>query len=211
MVDLTTYDPFDPAQQGTHHHVMAELRETCPVARLASGMTVVTRFEDVRAALNDKRMCNSHSARAPGVFVPPDDRLFFFEYDPPEHTALRRLLVDLLSRQHAAEEIPFIRSLSASLLGDLLATGGGDMVSRFSVPLSVMPLAMPYPARRKPSLPTGASEPLVSPGSADREGFEAPKSHAASASVIVRAASANVAADPAVREGVCGNAASGAT
>ncbi|MFI5047997.1 MAG: cytochrome P450, partial [Acidimicrobiia bacterium] len=134
--DLANFDPFDPAQHGTHHAVMAERRERCPVARVDSGMVVVSRFDDVRAALSERTMLNSHAARAPGVVVPPEDRLFFFEYDPPEHVPLRRLLLDLLSRQRAEREVPFIRALVEELLGGLLGTGGGEVVSQFSVPLS---------------------------------------------------------------------------
>ena len=134
--DLAAFDPFDAAQRGTHHAVMAELRARCPVARVDSGMVVVSRFDDVRAALSERTMLNSHAARAPGVVVPPEDRLFFFEYDPPEHVPLRRLLLDLLSRQRAEREVSFIRALVEELLRGLLGTGGGEIVSQFSVPLS---------------------------------------------------------------------------
>ncbi len=51
LEDLADFDPFDAAQQGTHHAKMAELRARCPVARLASGMAVVTRFSDIHTAL----------------------------------------------------------------------------------------------------------------------------------------------------------------
>ncbi len=136
MRDLADFDPFDPDQQGTHHDVMGHLRDRCPVARLRSGMVVLSQFDDVRAALSDRTMRNAHAARAPEVFVPPEDRLMFFEYDPPEHTALRRLLLDLLSRERAARQAPFIRQVVEELLGGLLAAGGGDLVERLSVPLS---------------------------------------------------------------------------
>ncbi len=131
-----SFDPFDRSQQSRHHEVMAELRRTCPVARLSSGMIVISRYEDVRSTLNEPRMRNSHAARAPGVAVPPDDRLFFFEYDPPEHNQLRRLMIDLLSRQRAEAQKPVIRQLVLELLGPLLDEGGGDLVAQLSVPLA---------------------------------------------------------------------------
>jgi cytochrome P450 len=134
--DLTAFDPFDPAQRGTHHQFMAQFRTRCPVARLPSGLVVLSRYGDVRAALSDRSMRNSHASRAPGVSVPPEDQLMFFEYDPPEHTALRRLMLDQLSAKQAARQAPFIRAVAEELLGDLIATGGGDVVSRLSVPLS---------------------------------------------------------------------------
>jgi cytochrome P450 len=130
------FDPFDPAQASRHHEVMAELRSSCPAARLSSGMIVVSRYEDVRSTLNGPTMRNHGAARAPGVEVPAEDRLFFFEYDPPEHSALRRLLVDLLSRQRAERQAPVIRAVVEDILGPLVERGTTDLVQDFSVPLS---------------------------------------------------------------------------
>jgi cytochrome P450 len=131
-----SFDPFDPLQQSRHHEVMSELRRTCPVARLSSGLIVVSRYQDVRSTLNEPRMRNSHAARAPGVAVPPEDRLFFFEYDQPEHLQLRRLMVDLLSRQRAEGQRPVISNLVVELLAPLLDAGRGELVGQLTVPLA---------------------------------------------------------------------------
>ena len=136
LEDLADFEPFDPAQQGTHHDKMAELRERCPVVRLGSGMVVVTRFNDIRTALSERTMENSHAGRAPGVFVPPEDRLFFFEYDPPDHLPNRRVLLDLLSRRRVATEEPWIRALVEELLDPLVRARCGEIVSQLSVPLA---------------------------------------------------------------------------
>jgi cytochrome P450 len=45
-------------------------------------------------------------------------------------------MLDLLSAERAARQVPFIRAVAEELLGDLIAMGGGDIVSRLSVPLS---------------------------------------------------------------------------
>jgi cytochrome P450 len=136
VTDVASFDPFDPAQQPTHHATMAALRATCPVTQLASGVTVVARYADVRSALTDPGLRNSHAARSPGVSVPAHDRLFFFEYDPPEHSQLRHLVVDLFSRQRADAMSPTIAALAAELLRPLVAAGGGELVSSFSVPFA---------------------------------------------------------------------------
>ena len=130
------FDPFDTGQSARHHQVMAEMRASCPVARLASGMSVVSRYDDVRAALNLPALRNRDAARVPGVVVPEEDRLFFFEYDPPEHTALRRLLVDMFSRGRAERLAPAIRSVAEELLEPLAALGRADLVSELAVPLA---------------------------------------------------------------------------
>ena len=71
-----------------------------------------------------------------GVSVPADDRLFFFEYDPPEHTALRRLLVDLLSRQRSELRAPAMRAVVEDLPAPLVSAVRVDLVQEFSVPLA---------------------------------------------------------------------------
>jgi cytochrome P450 len=70
------------------------------------------------------------------VVVPPEDRLFFFEYDPPEHLPYRRVLLDLLSSRRVASDEPWIRSAVGALLHPLVLAGGGEIVSQLSVPLA---------------------------------------------------------------------------
>ena len=135
MLAAETFDPFDVEQGRRHHETMAELRATCPVARLGSGMLVVSRHDDVMSMLTDPHMSNIDAARAPGVTVPEPDRLFFFEYDPPLHVPLRRLLRDLLSRQRAEATTPEVRALVVELLTPVLAAGGGELVEEFTAPL----------------------------------------------------------------------------
>ncbi len=133
---MTSFDPFDPAQRGRHQDAMAELRASGPVARLGSGMLVVARYADVKSMLSDGQMSNRNAARAPGVTVPEQDQFFFFEYDPPLHVPLRRLLRDLLSRPHAEASTPQVRALIAELLAPLLAAGGGEVVEEFTGPFA---------------------------------------------------------------------------
>jgi cytochrome P450 len=132
MREVTTFDPFDVEHASAHHDAMSELRAGCPVARLASGMLVVSRYDDVKSMLSDARLSNTDAARAPGVTVPPRDRLFFFEYDPPLHLPLRRLLRDLLSRQRAELAAPRTRALVNELLDPLFAAAGGELVEGFT-------------------------------------------------------------------------------
>ncbi|MGH3247704.1 MAG: cytochrome P450 [Trebonia sp.] len=130
------FDPFDPQQGTRHHEAMAELRAACPVARLSSGMLVVPRYADVKSMLSDAHMSNANAARAPGIAVPEEDRFFFFEYDPPLHVPLRRLLHDLLSRQRAEAATPEVRALITELLSPLLEAGGGEVVEDFTAPFA---------------------------------------------------------------------------
>ncbi|MGO8862272.1 MAG: hypothetical protein ACLQRH_16115 [Acidimicrobiales bacterium] len=133
---FAAFDPFDPSQASRHHEIMSAFRSRCPIGRLSSGLDVVSRCDDVRATLNEATLRNSHATRAPGVSVPADDRLFFFEYDPPEHTALRRLLVDLLSRQRSELRAPAMRAVVEDLPAPLVSAVRVDLVQEFSVPLA---------------------------------------------------------------------------
>jgi cytochrome P450 len=63
MLAAETFDPFDVEQGRRHHETMAELRTTCPVARLGSGMLVVSRYDDVRSMLTDPHTSNTNAAR----------------------------------------------------------------------------------------------------------------------------------------------------
>ena len=132
----TEFDPFDPSQQHVHHEAMAELRATCPVARLPNGMVAITRFDAARAALNNSSYHNANAARAPGIVVPPEDRLFFFEYDPPHHVPMRRLLLDLFAKARLERETPAMRTLVDGLIAALVHQGGGEIVAELSLPVA---------------------------------------------------------------------------
>jgi cytochrome P450 len=130
------FNPFD-ADEGPHHFErMAELRARCPVARLDSGMMILSRFDDVKTVLGDPEMSNRNAGRAAGVEVPAADRMFFFEYDPPEHPALRAVVRDLLSRRKATERTEEVRALILELLTPVLEAGGGNVVDDFTAPLT---------------------------------------------------------------------------
>lgn len=136
MTKIYSFDPFAPEEGPLHHERMARLRAECPVAHLDSGMVVLSRFHDVRQILSSPDMSNQNAARAPGVDVPPEDRLFFFEYDPPEHLPLRRSVRVLLSRERANRTTGQVRSLILELLGPIFSAGSADFAKEFTAPLA---------------------------------------------------------------------------
>jgi cytochrome P450 len=68
------------------------------------------------------------------VIVPPEDRTLG-EMDPPQHTAVRRVMVTALTPKsvHAAEE--FIEATARGLLAQVPDRGRTDLVPAFTVPL----------------------------------------------------------------------------
>jgi len=129
------FNPFEPGQAQRAWPLLAQLRKEGPVAPIAGEMHYVTRHAECREALRDtESFSNASGMKAPGVEVPFEDRILG-ELDPPQHTAVRRVMVTALTPKvvHAAE--PFIRDTAAALLDAVPVPGRADLVAAFSVPL----------------------------------------------------------------------------
>ena len=130
-----TFDPFDGEQVQAAWPILEELRRESPVVSLESGMRYVTRHADCRTVMRDTTaFSNAQGFKAPGVVVPPEDRILG-EMDPPQHTAVRRVMVTALTPKvvHAAEA--FVRETAAALLAAAREQGTADLVPAYTVPL----------------------------------------------------------------------------
>lgn len=128
------FNPFDASQSRDAWERLRAMRAEGAVVEIANGMRYVTRYAEARAVLRDTtRFSNAAGMKAPGVVIPPEDRLLG-ELDPPRHTAVRRVMVTALTPKvvHAAE--PFTRDTAAALLRDLPA-GGCDLVTTYTTVL----------------------------------------------------------------------------
>ncbi|MFG3150073.1 cytochrome P450 [Streptomyces sp. NPDC048243] len=94
-------EPLGPGFLARPEETLAEIRETCPVARIRTPAGrpawLVTRAEDVRAGFLDPRLSLS-GGRVPD----PDVRrraldVTLVNYDPPDHTRIRRLATPALT------------------------------------------------------------------------------------------------------------------
>lgn len=137
-VDL---DPYDPAL--THPgvwEVYDEVREPGPVAHSAArgGFYVLGRFDDVRTALRDPATFSSAS----GHRIPTDgtQKAPPIDFDPPLHTAYRRLMGPALDPRRVRALQPFLRARVEALVGDFVAAGGGDFVAAVALPLPLQVL-----------------------------------------------------------------------
>ena len=129
------FNPFEPGQAQRAWPLLAKLRREGPVTPIAGGMHYVTRHAECREALRDtESFSNASGMKAPGVEVPFEDRILG-ELDPPQHTAVRRVMVTALTPKvvHAAE--PFIRDTASALLDAVPVPGSADLVAAFTVPL----------------------------------------------------------------------------
>ncbi|MFD5831244.1 cytochrome P450 [Lentzea sp. NPDC060358] len=129
----------------------ARFRAEQPVVRVpATGgghAWLVTRYDDVRAVLNDERFSRAASyapdaPRFPGLFQAPPGMII--SLDPPDHTRLRTLVAQAFS----VERIEGMRPRVAQLVGELLdradadaVTAPVDLLGRFTFPLALTVIA----------------------------------------------------------------------
>lgn len=122
-----------------------------PVVRLpATGgghAWLVTRYDDVRAVLDDVRFSRAASyapeaPRFPGLFQAPPGMII--SLDPPEHTRLRTLVAQAFSVERIENMRPRVRELVDELLDSAdadAATAPVDLLGRFTFPLALTVIA----------------------------------------------------------------------
>lgn len=114
---------------------MARLRREAPVARMASGMFYLARYEECRRALGDSQtFSNVGGLRAPGVVIPREERMIN-EMDPPDHTRLRKLEQSSLNQSHFRALEPCIRELAAHYLDELRPGETTDLRAQLCDPI----------------------------------------------------------------------------
>lgn len=105
------YDPSSPTFQTTLYDDYRLLRDHDPVHHdPITGAHVLTRFDDVWAAVHDHATFSSIVPESAGI----NTQLIFF--DPPEHTAARALVSRAFTPRRVAEFEPTIRELADGVL-----------------------------------------------------------------------------------------------
>jgi cytochrome P450 len=125
------FDPSDPAFIADPYPVLAELREATPIFwNDASQQWMLTRFDDIAAALRDRRLGRAYTHRFTHAEVgrpEPDARWSAFHeheewsllaLEPPDHTRLRRLVQKVFTPRAIAG------------LGDGIAASAGELLDR---------------------------------------------------------------------------------
>ena len=131
--------PFDPPPSYDH----ARRGDPVTLARFWDGSTawMITRYEDVRAVLGDRRF-SADAARPNFPFITPARRELsnsgqsFIRMDDPEHARLRRMLTgDFMLKKMTALR-PQVQSIADDLI-DRMTDGRteADLVAEFALPL----------------------------------------------------------------------------
>ncbi len=138
--DGTLADPYP---------LLGWLREHDPVHRSETlGAWVVTRYDDVRAGLLDRRLANDRIA-ANLALLPEDLRTtsaplaehisnWLGFTDPPKHTRLRALLRDTFTPGLPAAIDDRIHTIARELIDQLLAEPAPDLISGYALPLPAL-------------------------------------------------------------------------
>lgn len=137
--------------------VYAELRGHPPVrVRMPNGRPawLLTRYEDVRAALADPRMSSDFlQPNFPSLNpVPPSPGAFsFVRMDAPDHGRLRKMVTSDFAMRRMRELRPEIEQMADDLLARMFESGKpADLVESFALPLPSMAIAriLGVPAQR---------------------------------------------------------------
>ncbi|MGW7273401.1 cytochrome P450 family protein [Streptomyces sp. NPDC054864] len=125
--------------------VHARLRDTAPVHRVAgpdgSPAWLVTRYDDVRAALADPRLSLDKSRALPGSYrglaLPPALDANLLNMDPPDHTRIRRLVGKAFTSRRVESLRAPIRRTADELLDAVAPLGRADLVTAYAAPLPI--------------------------------------------------------------------------
>ncbi|PNG19431.1 cytochrome P450 family protein [Streptomyces cahuitamycinicus] len=146
MSTTPTPNLFGDTLMSDPHGAYAQLRETGPVHRTTTPdgapVWLVTRYEDVRAALADPRLslnkANAHTTGRYQSSMPPELDAHLLNMDPPDHTRLRRLV----SKAFTARRIEGLRQRVQARTEELLDAFTRPPVDLMAALANPLPMAV---------------------------------------------------------------------
>jgi cytochrome P450 len=121
------FDPDDPAGQADPEALYGPLRAACPVAHSGryGGFWAVTRYQDVQRVMRDPGTFTSSK----GIVIPQNPasgRRPPLHYDPPEHSAYRKVISPVFRRERLRWLEPAVRALATDQLAAAQLAGAGQ-------------------------------------------------------------------------------------
>ena len=135
------FNPMDPAFVADPYPTYHRLRAEDPVHHSPLGFWVLTRYDDVVAALRDPRLAKEAIAAfvAARFGAPiPALGLSMLDRDPPDHTRLRSLVSKAFTPRVVEGLRPHIQQIVNGLLAGVAEAGSMDLVEEFAYPLPVI-------------------------------------------------------------------------
>jgi cytochrome P450 len=136
-----TLNPMDPAFVADPYPTYHRLRAEDPVHHSPLGFWVLTRYDDVIAALRDPRLAKEAIAAwvAARFGAPmPALGLSMLDRDPPDHTRLRGLVSKAFTPRVVEGLRPHIQQIVDGLLDRAQDAGALDLIEGFAYPLPVI-------------------------------------------------------------------------
>jgi len=135
------WDPFDRALHKNPYEVWRRLRDEAPVYYNEQyDFYALSRFDDVLAAsLDTETFSSEHGITLDGITPEPwPSPKAMIMMDPPDHTAMRKMVNRTFFRSRVAQLEDRIRTLCRGYLDAQVGSGGFDYVRDFSAKLPVM-------------------------------------------------------------------------
>ena len=135
-----TFNPMDPAFVADPYPTYRRLRAEDPVHHSPLGFWVLTRYDDVVAALRDPRLAKEAIAAfvAARFGAPvPAMGLSMLDRDPPDHTRLRSLVSKAFTPRVVEGLRPRIQQVVDGLLERVREAGSMDLIEEFAYPIPV--------------------------------------------------------------------------
>ncbi|WP_328692975.1 cytochrome P450 [Streptomyces phaeochromogenes] len=159
-----TFDPWDQAFLANPYPAYADLRAQGRVHYYEpTNQWLVPHHADVSALLRDRRLGRTYQHRFThedfGRTAPPAEHEPFhvlndhgmLDLEPPDHTRIRRLVSKAFTPRTVERLRPYVDGLASELVGELVAAGGGDLLTVVAEPLPVAVIAemlgIPEPER----------------------------------------------------------------
>ncbi|MFG3094966.1 cytochrome P450 [Streptomyces sp. NPDC048202] len=150
----TTFDPWSAEFLADPYPAYAELRASGRVIRYdPTDQWLVPHHADVSALLRDRRLGRTYQHRftheefgrtAPSPEHEPFHTLNdhgMLDLEPPDHTRIRRLVSKAFTPRTVERLRGYVHGLADSLVADLVAAGGGDLLADVAEPLPVAVIA----------------------------------------------------------------------
>jgi pimeloyl-[acyl-carrier protein] synthase len=135
-----TFNPMDPAFVADPYPTYRQLRTEDPVHHNPMGFWVLTRYEDVVAALRDPRLAKEAIAAfvAARFGAPvPITGLSMLDRDPPDHTRLRSLVSKAFTPRVVEGLRPRVQQIVDGLIARAREKGSMDLIEEFAYPIPV--------------------------------------------------------------------------
>lgn len=133
-------DPIPQAIADDPHPVYRALREEHPVHYVAErDLWVLSRYEDILAAIKQPEVFSSTEGVVPSGFKPENPTLIVL--DPPDHSQMRKAVMRAFTPRRMAAMSARVREFAQQLIADFPASGEVDAFEQYTDPLPIYVMA----------------------------------------------------------------------